>query len=155
MKIDYVKYMNECAETLYLAVEAYRKSTADMESVRDSYRSRTAAQKHFSEDRQKTLVEIINDSAKTATVRRMAEEELASLKNCKYPPSESEQKMYSDALAAAWEAIAEIRKTKEDARIALNAVKKELEKDEKNIFSENANVQWLERMLQDDKGLTA
>ena len=155
MNISYVNYLNESVETLNLSVNAYKKAVSDSEAVRASYENRVAAQRHYAADREKTLGEIVKDTAKTATVRQMAAAELDDMKSSTYPPTASEEKAYHDAHIAAQEAISEIRKSKEECKIALAAVKKELEKDEKNIFSENANVQWLERMLQDDKGLTA
>lgn len=155
MKIDYVNYLNESVETLNLSVNAYKKAVSDSEAVRAAYQNRVAAQRHFAEDRAKTLGEIVNDTSKAAAVRQMAAAELDDMKNSTYPPTASEEEAYQDAHIAAQEAISEIRKSKEECKIALAAVKKALEKDEKNIFSENANVQWLERMLQDDKGLTA
>lgn len=155
MNISYVNFLSESMETLNLSVNAYRKAVSDKEAVRAAYQNRVAAQRHFAEDRAKTLGEIVKDTAKAAAVRQMAAAELDDLKNGKFPPTPAEEKAYQDAHTAAQESISEIRKAKEECKIALAAVKKELEKDEKTIFSENGNVQWLENMLRDDKGLTA
>lgn len=155
MKIDYVNYLNESMETLSLAIRAYQKAIADKGAIKQAYEARTAAQRHFAEDRKKTLVEITNDMTKTATVRAMAQAEIDDMENSAFPPTPSEEKAYQAAHTAINEAIEEIQKSKEEAKLALKAVEKEIERDKATIFSENSNVQWLERMLQNDKGLIA
>lgn len=135
---------------------ALRDAQDRMSEVHAAFIARAAAQQRFAEDRKNTLRAIINDSSRTETARTMAQKELAAIDATTCNPTQSELDEYAAAKEAAYQALADLREVRKNLQISLNGLSNEIEKAKvATLNSPNIDMNWMQRQLDEDKGLTA
>lgn len=90
-------------------------------------RARIDADKMRVEARRTELQAAVKDNNRSATVRSLAQAELDGLSAAEFKPTAAEQAAFGDATARAEQAIADLRRTRDELRAALAAASAELE----------------------------
>ena len=90
-------------------------------------RARMEADKQRVEARRAELQAAVKDNGRSATVRSLAQAELDGLIATEFKPTAAEQAAFGDATARAEQAIADLRRTRNELRTALAAASAELE----------------------------
>lgn len=90
-------------------------------------RARIDADKMRVEARRTELQAAVKDNGRNVTVRSLAQAELDGLSATEFKPTAAEQAAFADATARAEQAIADLRRTRDELRTALAAASAELE----------------------------
>lgn len=90
-------------------------------------RARIDADKMRVEARRTELQAAVKDNGRNVTVRSLAQAELDGLSVTEFKPTAAEQAAFADATARAEQAIADLRRTRDELRTALAAASAELE----------------------------
>ena len=89
-------------------------------------RARIDADKMRVEARRTELRAAVKDNGRSVTVRSLAQTELDGLSETEFKPTAAEQAAFGDATARAEQAIADLRRTRDELRTALAAASAEL-----------------------------
>ena len=90
-------------------------------------RARIDADKQRVEARRAELQAVVKDNGRSVTVRSLAQTELDGLSETEFKPTAAEQAAFGDATARAEQAIADLRRTRDELRTALAAASAELQ----------------------------
>lgn len=90
-------------------------------------RARMEADKQRVEARRAELQAAVKDNGRSATVRSLAQAELDGLSATEFKPTAAEQAAFGGATARAEQAIADLRRMRDELRTALAAASAELE----------------------------
>lgn len=106
---------------------AIHKANKEQGEIITATRARMEADKQRVEARRAELQAAVKDNGRSATVRSLAQAELDGLSATEFKPTAAEQAAFGDATARAEQAIADLRRTRDELRTALAAASAELE----------------------------
>ena len=105
---------------------AIHKANKEQGEIITATRARMEADKQRVEARRAELQAAVKDNGRSATVRSLAQTELDGLSETEFKPTAAEQAAFGDAAARAEQAIADLRRTRDELRTALAAASAEL-----------------------------
>lgn len=106
---------------------AIHKANKEQGEIITAARARIDADKMRVEARRTELRAAVKDNGRSVTVRSLAQTELDGLSETEFKPTAAEQAAFGDATARAEQAIADLRRTRDELRTALAAASAELE----------------------------
>lgn len=106
---------------------AIHKANKEQGEIITAARARIDADKMRVEARCTELRAAVKDNGRSVTVRSLAQTELDGLSETEFKPTAAEQAAFGDATARAEQAIADLRRTRDELRTALAAASAELE----------------------------
>lgn len=106
---------------------AIHKANKEQGEIITAARARIDADKMRVEARRTELQAAVKDNGRSVTVRSLAQAELDGLSATEFKPTAAEQAAFGDATARAEQAIADLRRTRDELRTALAAASAELE----------------------------
>nr|DAF10891.1 MAG TPA: hypothetical protein [Caudoviricetes sp.] len=105
---------------------AIHKANKEQGEIITAARARIDADKMRVEARRAELRAAVKDNGRSVTVRSLAQTELDGLSETEFKPTAAEQAAFGDATARAEQAIADLRRTRDELRTALAAASAEL-----------------------------
>lgn len=105
---------------------AIHKANKEQGEIITAARARIDADKMRVEARRTELRAAVKDNGRSVTVRSLAQTELDGLSATEFKPTAAEQAAFGDATARAEQAIADLRRTRDELRTALAAASAEL-----------------------------
>lgn len=105
---------------------AIHKANKEQGEIITAARARIDADKMRVEARRTELRAAVKDNGRSVTVRSLAQTELDGLSETEFKPTAAEQAAFGDATARAEQAIADLRRTRDELRTALAAASAEL-----------------------------
>lgn len=105
---------------------AIHKANKKQGEIITAARARIDADKMRVEARRTELRAAVKDNGRSVTVRSLAQTELDGLSETEFKPTAAEQAAFGDATARAEQAIADLRRTRDELRTALAAASAEL-----------------------------
>lgn len=102
------------------------KANKEQGEIITAARARIDADKMRVEARRTELRAAVKDNGRSVTVRSLAQTELDGLSETEFKPTAAEQAAFGDATARAEQAIADLRRTRDELRTALAAASAEL-----------------------------
>lgn len=106
---------------------AIHKANKEQGEIITATRARIDADKMRVEARRTELQAAVKDNGRSVTVRSLAQAELDGLSATEFKPTAAEQAAFGDATARAEQAIADLRRTRDELRTALAAASAELQ----------------------------
>ena len=106
---------------------AIHKANKEQGEIITAARARIDADKMRVEARRTELRAAVKDNRRSVTVRSLAQTELDGLSETEFKPTAAEQAAFGDATARAEQAIADLRRTRDELRTALAAASAELQ----------------------------
>ena len=106
---------------------AIHKANKEQGEIITAARARIDADKMRVEARRTELQAAVKDNGRSVTVRSLAQAELDGLSATEFKPTAAEQAAFGDATARAEQAIADLRRTRDELRTALAAASAELQ----------------------------
>ena len=106
---------------------AIHKANKEQGEIITATRARMEADKQRVEARRAELQAAVKDNGRSATVRSLAQAELDGLSATEFKPTAAEQAAFGGATARAEQAIADLRRMRDELRTALAAASAELE----------------------------
>lgn len=106
---------------------AIHKANKEQGEIITATRARMEADKQRVEARRAELQAAVKDNGRSVTVRSLAQAELDGLSATEFKPTAAEQAAFGDATARAEQAIADLRRTRDELRTALAAASAELQ----------------------------
>lgn len=106
---------------------AIHKANKEQGEIITATRARMEADKQRVETRRTELQAAVKDSSRSATVRNLAQAELDGLSATEFKPTAAERAAFDVATERGEQAIADLRRTRDELRTALNAASAELE----------------------------
>lgn len=106
---------------------AIHKANKEQGEIITAARARIDADKMRVEARRTELRAAVKDNGRSVTVRSLAQTELDGLSETEFKPTAAEQAAFGDATARAEQAIADLRRTRDELRTALAAASAELQ----------------------------
>lgn len=105
---------------------AIHKANKEQGEIITAARARIDADKMRVEARRTELRAAVKDNGRSVTVRSLAQTELDGLSETEFKPTAAEQAAFGDATARAEQAIADLRRTRDELCTALAAASAEL-----------------------------
>lgn len=106
---------------------AIHKANKEQGEIITAARARIDADKMRVEARRTELRAAVKDNGRSVTVRSLAQTELDGLSETEFKPTAAEQAAFGDATARAEQAIADLRRTRDELRTALAAASAEFQ----------------------------
>ena len=106
---------------------AFRAARAEAEAVRSATAGRLQAARNQAAARSVELQTTIEDICRSATVRALAADELETLRETVYTPTEAEETAFESAVQTAQQAISDAREAQREMRDALTALSADIQ----------------------------
>ena len=114
------------AEDFLATLQAIQAANKEQGEIITAAYSRMTAERERAEKRKAELQAAIGDKGRSATVRGLAQSELDTMDATKYGPTAAERGAFDRATQRGEQAVADLRKTRDELRTALSAATAEL-----------------------------
>lgn len=116
------------AQDFMATAQAVNDAHAEQRAIMQAVKERIAADKRRAEERRAELQATVADASRSATVRSLAQRELDALDAASYGPAIEERAAFDAVTQAGVQAVADLRRTREELRAAFADARAELER---------------------------